>query len=152
VSVAGPGTVASDEPGVACTATCTSTWDTGSTVRLVATPGKGQRLASWAGACKGASACDVTLDAAKSVTARFVRDVYKLQVRVTGRGKVTGAGVSCPSRCAAVLASGTTARMTAKPARGWKLRRWTGPCVTASIRCSVPVNAATKLGAIFVRR
>jgi hypothetical protein len=81
-----------------------------------------------------------------------VRDVYKLQVRVTGRGKVTGAGVSCPSRCAAVLASGSTARMTAKPLRGWRFRRWTGPCVTSSIRCSVPVNAAKTLGAIFVRR
>jgi len=41
--------------------------------------------------------------------------------------------------------------MTAKPAKGWRLRRWTGPCVTASIRCSVPVNGASTLGALFER-
>ena len=151
VSVAGPGAVESDAPGVSCTAVCTSTWDTGSVVSLSATPGKGQRLGGWSGACKGAFTCDVTLDGAKSVAARFVKDVYKLQVRITGRGRVTGAGISCPSRCAAVLAAGTTARMTAGPAQGWKLKRWTGPCVTASTRCSVPVNAATTLGATFVR-
>jgi hypothetical protein len=41
--------------------------------------------------------------------------------------------------------------MTARPAKGWKLKRWTGPCVTASTRCSVPVTGATTLGATFVR-
>jgi len=92
VSVAGPGTVESDAPGLDCPATCTSMWDTGSVVTLTASPAKGQRLGSWSGACKGAFSCEVTLDAAKSVSARFVKDVYKLQVRVSGRGRVTGAG------------------------------------------------------------
>jgi hypothetical protein len=152
VNVSGPGTVESDAPGVSCTAACTSTWDTGFRVGLTATPAKGRRLASWGGACSGAVACDVTLDEAKTVTARFVKDVYKLQVRITGKGKVTGAGLSCPSRCAVVLPAGTTARLTARPARGWKLKRWTGPCVTASIRCAAPVKAATRAGATFVKK
>lgn len=151
VSIAGAGTVESEAPGVACPPTCTSTWDTGSVVSLSATPAEGQRLGSWSGACKGDAGCDVTLDQAKTVTAQFVRDVYKLQVRITGKGMVAGGGISCPSRCAAVLAAGRTVKLRAVPAKGWRFKRWGGPCVTASIACAVPVNAATTARATFVR-
>jgi hypothetical protein len=151
VTVSGSGTVESDAPGVDCPATCTSTWDTGSVVGLSATPGKGQRLGRWSGACTGDGNCDVTLDQAKTVNAQFVRDVYKLQVRITGKGRVAGGGISCPSRCAAVLEAGRTVRLRATPAKGWRFRRWGGPCVTASSSCAVPVNAATTARATFVK-
>ncbi len=93
----------------------------------------------------------MTLDGPKAVTARFVKDVYKLQVKVTGKGKVTGAGIACPSRCAVVLAGGSVARLVAKPATGWKVKRWSGPCSSASARCSAPVTSATTARITFVK-
>ena len=38
-----------------------------------------------------------------------------------------------------------------KPAKGWKIKRWSGPCSSASIRCSAPVTSATTARITFVK-
>jgi hypothetical protein len=151
VAISGAGTVESAAPGLVCPSACTTTWDTGSVVALLPSPADGQRFDGWTGACAGFTSCDVTLNGPRAVTARFVKDIYRLQVKVTGKGKVTGAGLSCPSRCAVVLASGSLARLTATPAKGWKVKRWSGPCSSAARRCSAPVTSATTARLAFVR-
>jgi hypothetical protein len=47
----------------------------GSLVTLTATPASRSTFAGWNGACSGAGTCQVTLDAAKAVTATFVGSV-----------------------------------------------------------------------------
>jgi subtilisin family serine protease len=66
------GTVTSNPTGVSCTATCSTTFTSGTVVTLTATPGAKARFKSWGGACSGAATtCAVTLSDARSVTATF---------------------------------------------------------------------------------
>ena len=152
VTVNGAGRIESDAPGLSCTAACTTSWDAGSIVSLSATPAAGQRFAGWSGGpCAGRGDCSLTIDAPKTVTGLFVKDVWKLQVKVAGKGRVFGGGISCPSRCSAIVQGGKVVTMSAVPAKGWRLMRWAGPCTTSRVRCAMPVNAATTLRARFVR-
>ena len=52
--------------------TCNQSYDTGTEVRLTATPQAGATFTGWSGACSGsARTCSVTLSGASSVTATF---------------------------------------------------------------------------------
>jgi hypothetical protein len=67
----GTGTVASSPSGISCGATCSASFNSGTSVTLTATPDAGSGFTAWSGACSGAGSCLVTMDAAKSVTAAF---------------------------------------------------------------------------------
>jgi len=69
---AGSGLVVSSPAGINCGADCTESYLYGTTVTLTASPAAGSSFAGWTGACTGsASACVVTMTAARSVTAAF---------------------------------------------------------------------------------
>lgn len=68
----GHGGVTSDlVPGIDCGATCAADFGTGSTVTLTATPNANSTFVGWSGDCTGTGSCQLTMDAAKGVTARF---------------------------------------------------------------------------------
>jgi hypothetical protein len=70
----GPGTVTSVPPGIACGTDCSEVYGAGTTVTLTATPnGNKAHFVGWSGACSGTGTCSVTLHAATSVVATFVR-------------------------------------------------------------------------------
>jgi hypothetical protein len=76
VTAAGTGTGTVTGPGIVCTSGssegCAADESTGSVVTLTATPGACATFTSWSGGCYGtASQCNVTMSAAKSVTATF---------------------------------------------------------------------------------
>jgi Divergent InlB B-repeat domain/Bacterial Ig domain len=89
VSVTGPGTVSSDPAGVSnCSGSCGHAYSSGTAVTLTARAGSGASFSAWGGACSGTaptSACHVTMDAAKAVSATFAGS--------TGSGLCSGAGV-----------------------------------------------------------
>ena len=68
---AGTGTVTSTPAGIACGATCNANFNSGVSVALAAAPSADSFFAGWSGACTGTGACNVTMDAAKSVGAQF---------------------------------------------------------------------------------
>lgn len=71
------GTVTSSPAGISCAKNCSTAsapFAQGSAVTLTAKAVGNARLGNWSGACSGsATTCTVTMDAAKSVTATFVR-------------------------------------------------------------------------------
>jgi hypothetical protein len=67
----GTGSVASNPAGISCGATCSASYPSGTTLTLTATPASNSLFAGWSGACSGTGACQVTMSAARSVTATF---------------------------------------------------------------------------------
>jgi hypothetical protein len=70
-SGAGTGRVTSTPPAIDCGSTCAFTFNVGDVVALTATPDPGMSFAGWSGACSGTRGCSITMDAAKTVDARF---------------------------------------------------------------------------------
>jgi hypothetical protein len=153
LTITGLGSVAADVPGMQCAASCTTTWNAGQRLTLSATPGTGARLVRWEGACSGSSSCAVTVGSGVSVSALFAPAAFRLTVAVKGRGTVrSSGGIQCRPKCSATLPSYHPTRLTAVPAKGWKLHVWSGGCKGAKQSCTVPMSAATTVRATFVRR
>ena len=154
LTMSGPGSVAANVPGLLCAASCTTTWNAGQPLVLTATPGAGARLVRWSGACSGTATCNVTVAPGASVSAAFAPASFRLSVSVGGKGAVRSskAGITCRPRCSAAFLSFSPVRLTATPARGWRLRSWSGACRGAKRTCTVPMSAATSARATFVRQ
>jgi hypothetical protein len=67
----GAGTITSSAGAINCGASCAGDFDQGTSVMLAASASSGSTFAGWSGACAGVSSCIVTIDAAKTATARF---------------------------------------------------------------------------------
>ncbi|MCP5449373.1 MAG: M4 family metallopeptidase [Gammaproteobacteria bacterium] len=67
----GSGTVTSNPAGINCGADCSENYPANTAVTLTATPAGGSTFGGWSGACAGTGACQVTMNATKSVTATF---------------------------------------------------------------------------------
>lgn len=68
----GVGSVISSPGGISCPSSCNMTVPNNTSVVLTAGPFAGNSFIGWSGACSGnATTCTVTMDAARSVTARF---------------------------------------------------------------------------------
>jgi Divergent InlB B-repeat domain len=154
VTISGPGSVSSDVPGLLCATSCTTTWNNGQRLALTATPSAGAKLVRWSGACSGAAGCALSVGPGATLTAQFAPAAFRLAVSVSGRGSVRSSrpGITCRPRCSATLPSFTPVRLTATPAKGWKLRGWAGACSGSRLTCTVPMGAATSARAVFVRR
>jgi hypothetical protein len=71
VTTSGPGLVRSSPGGIDCGEKCIAQFDAGSQVTLTPTPGADAAFTGWSGDCTGEGACQLTMDAGKSVTASF---------------------------------------------------------------------------------
>jgi hypothetical protein len=154
VSVQGLGGIVSDVPGIACTAQCRADFNAGTGLTLVPQAEEGQRFVRWGGACAGSlDDCRLALDAAKTVTALFAPARFRLAVSIRGRGRVAStAGISCPSRCVRDVVSHERVLLRAAPAKGWRLKAWSGACRGSRTTCTLPMTKASSARATFVRR
>ena len=81
----GSGTVSSDPAGIDCGSTCSFDFSHNTDVTLTAVGDSGSTFTGWSGAgCTGTGACEVTMDAAKAVTAEFTLNAacYTLGIAV----------------------------------------------------------------------
>jgi hypothetical protein len=67
------GVVTSSPAGVSCGTTCSSAFNSGTVVTLTAQAGANEVFSGWSGACSGTGSCTVTMNANKSVMAKFSR-------------------------------------------------------------------------------
>ncbi len=154
VSVTGSGSVSSSPAGIDCPSDCSQAYSQGTSVTLTAHPAAGQRLKRWSGACSGTGSCTVSMSANKSVSAVFEvipTPVNKtLTVSVSGSGSVSSspAGIDCPWDCSQSYDQGTSVTLTAHPAAGQRLKRWSGAC-SGTGSCTVSMSANKSVSAEF---
>jgi Fe-S cluster biogenesis protein NfuA len=150
VSIIGEGTVTSSPSGISCGATCSANFATGTQVALDATPASGFNFTGWGGACSGSGICQVTMNAATSVTANFTQIDELLTVNVSGSGTVISnpSGISCPANCSASFASGTSVTLSEVPSSGYIFAGWSGACSGAA-SCLVTMSAEENVSATF---
>jgi hypothetical protein len=150
----GTGTVVSSPAGINCGSACSTSFAPGTVVALTASAAAGSTFSGWGGACAGTGACQVTLNAATSVSASFALTVVNQTLTVskagTGAGTVTSspAGISCGSACGASFANGTSVTLAAAPAAGSTFSGWSGAC-TGTGTCQVVMSAARAVTATF---
>jgi hypothetical protein len=115
----------------------TFTYDEGTVVDLIATPGEGYRFVEWTGdvgtiADVNAATTTITMDGDYSITANFVKQ-YDLTIDSTVGGNVTTPGEGLfPDYDA-----GTVVDLVATPGEGYRFVNWTG-----DVGAIADVNAA----------
>jgi hypothetical protein len=148
----GSGSVASAPVGLSCPSACSKDFERGSLVVLTATPDVRSRFEGWGGACSGTDPCRLSVDGPKSVEALFAPAAYRLAVAVVGSGRIRSAplGLDCRRRCSSEFAAGSSVRLRALPARGWRFQGWGGSC-TGRGPCVVEMDASRSVRARFRR-
>lgn len=151
----GSGTVLADSGAINCGATCADIYP-GSVVNLSAAPVAGHFFAGWSGDCSGVGACQVTVNAARTVNAQFeLAPAYSLAVTRTGTGAgtVTGtpAGIACGVTCAVAFPQNTVITLSAVPDPGQTFTGWTGSGCSGTGSCVVTVTGAMAVSAGFAR-
>jgi uncharacterized repeat protein (TIGR02543 family) len=116
----------------------------GSVVDITATPADGYAFDEWSGDCSGSGACQVTMDADKSVTAHFSQITHDLTVAVDP----VGGGTTTPSVGVHSYAEGSVVDITATPADGYAFDEWSGDC-SGSGACQVTMDADKSVTAHF---
>ena len=146
----GTGTVTSSPAGINCGATCSASYAQNTVVTLQASPDSTSTFSGWSGACSGTGACQVTMDAAKTVTATFAGPLLSVSRSGAGTGTVTSspAGIDCGATCAASFAPNQFVTLTAAPAAGSTFAGWTGACAGTG-RCQVTMDFAKSVTASF---
>jgi hypothetical protein len=97
VSLTGNGAVVSNPTGINCGTTCSAAFPANTPVTLTATTVNGSTFTGWGGDCSGTGACNVSMNATRSVSATFTGGTappttFKLTTAVVGNGTVKGAG------------------------------------------------------------
>jgi len=156
----GTGTVISSPAGIDCGSTCSIAYPYGTEVTLTADAGSGSTFAGWSGAgCSGTDSCQVTMNAAASVTATFDTipppPSYTLSVSQAGSGSGTvtssPAGIDCGPTCSHDYASGTQVTLTAVAASGSTFTGWSGAGCSGTDSCQVTMNEATAVTATLAK-
>ena len=153
-SGAGSGEVTSSPSGIACGGDCEEEYLDGTPVTLSQTADSGSRFKEWTGACSGSGACEVTMSAAKSVGAVYVK-TYELTVTKSGSGLGRSHQFARghrlrrrPAKRNSTKAPSSRSAMTADSSSRFK--EWTGAC-TGSGACEVTMSEAKSLGAVYVK-
>lgn len=143
-----PGGVIKASPaGRTCGVGCAD-YPYGSIVTLFARPAPTFSFAGWGEACESikSSACRISLRDSRSVAARFKSSetgtgsvpptpAVSFVVSVTGGGRVSGAALSCRSRCSFGAKRGSLVALTAIPSSSSGFTGWGGACSGGSATC-----------------
>lgn len=150
----GSGTVTSNDGNINCGGSCVEVVAGGTQVTLTATPAPSSNFAGWSGGgCGGVGTCTVTVTSATTVTAVFTIQTFALTVVRTGNGSGTvtsGDGnISCGPSCSETVAGGTQVTLTAFAEPASSFSGWSGGGCGGTGTCTVTVNAATTVFALF---
>ena len=137
---------------------CKVKYPEGTEVTLLPTAGAGSNFAGFSGACTGPT-CELTMDAAKSVTATFNSEAtpeFALTVTNAGTGSGTvkcKVGAGSPGACAAKYSEGTELMLIAEASAGSEFAGFSSGTGSASAcstsPCSFTITANSSVTATF---
>ena len=153
----GSGSVSSSPVGIDCPTDCSEAYDDGTVVTLTAVAATGSDFSGWSGeGCSGTGTCQVTMDAARSVTATFDLEptpTFLLTVTLAGDGSgsvsSSPAGIDCRTDCSEAYDDGTVVTLTAVAATGSDFSGWSGEGCSGTGTCQVTMDAARSVTATF---
>jgi hypothetical protein len=139
---------------------CASRYVDSTLVILTATDSIYSAFTKWTGCDKGsdpsAKTCTVTMDRAKTVTAKFTS--YKLKVAKSGTGASAGtvtsdlSGIDCGTDCKEGYAPNTSVILTATTDSTVTFAGWSGGCAGAETTCTVTMSKAQAVTAKFKKK
>ncbi len=152
-SGSGTGTVSSSPSGIDCGATCSHSFDYGTTVTLHATSDVSSTFAGWSGSgCSGTADCLVSMTQARSVTATFTIKTFSLSVSKSGSGTGTVSsspvGIDCGSTCSHSFDYGTSVDLAATAGGNSTFTGWSGAC-SGTGTCTVSMTQTRSVTATF---
>lgn len=148
----GAGTITSTPAGISCGATCSNTFQVGSTVSLNAQPDYGHALSGWEGTCNSTGVCTVTMDTDKSVVANFYElPKYPVIINKSGTGVVNSepAGILCGGINKQCLGSFFSVKLTAKANDGYEFINWVGCSRPEGNVCKIDPTGKVIMKAVF---
>ncbi|MDB4957835.1 MAG: Flagellar hook-length control protein FliK [Myxococcales bacterium] len=126
----------------------------GTTIQVAQTPAANSMFGGWAGACTGASACTLTMDQPRNVTATFSLLRERLQLQITGGGTVTPSplGTPCPSPAVRCWDYDYGSPITLNPAAdsGSSFSSWSPVCAGSTAPCMFNITSNLTETATFV--
>jgi hypothetical protein len=150
VTVEGEGTV--EEEIIVQGSTSSTEYNSGTTVKLTATPSDEWVFSGWSGDIESTdNPIEVTVSEAKSITATFELKQYDLSITVEGEGTVEEEVVVQGSTTSSSYYSGDTVKLTAIPSDGWVFSGWSGAIESTDNPLTITVNANTTITASFNR-
>jgi Divergent InlB B-repeat domain len=157
----GTGTVTSSPPGlINCSATCSAGLPDNTVLTLTGTSGVNTAVVAWTG-CQTVNLekqCEVTMTAAKAVTATFNLIQRELKVTKAGSGagtvKSSPAGIECGAKCAASYVLGTAVTLSAVSGPNTLPVAWSGCAKIVEVggenQCEVTMTAVKAVTATFM--
>lgn len=122
-------------------------YESGTTVKLTAVPDDEWEFVGWSGDHEGTeNPIQLTMDKAKTITAKFEMKSYPLNVQVEGQGVVKEEILLSKS---SDYPSGTKVKLTAEPNDGWIFVEWSGDHQGTENPITLTIDKAMSITATF---
>jgi len=124
-------------------------YNTGTIVELTANPKAGWVFKEWSGSLIGTTnPQQITLDKAKSVTAKFIeKDKFELKIVNDGQGSVAKKVIKAGT--ANKYTDGSIIELTATPLSGWQFEKWSGGATGTNNPVQVTINSNATVIAVY---
>jgi hypothetical protein len=133
---------------------CEAEYEEGAEVELIAEPEWGSEFTEWGGDCTGLGACELEMDADKTVEATFDLEEFELTVGAEGNGEGVvecqidgGPYELCPA--SETYPYGTEAILFAEPEEGSEFTEWGGDCSGVEAECALTIEEPLAVTATF---
>lgn len=124
-----------------------SKYDYETQVKLTAQPANGWEFESWSGDINSnQNPIVVTISSTKSVTAKFKRKKYNLNITIIGEGNVEETIITSSSQ----YDYQTQLRLTANPSDGWKFESWSGDFISQQNPLILSLDSDISLAVTFI--
>jgi len=144
INILGEGTVSEE----IISSSKNSDYESGTIVRLTAIPSLGYYFTGWSNDVSGdTNPVEININRAKTITAKFEKKSYNLEIKVEGDGIVEEEIIETGKSTDYLF--GTKVKLTPKPSEGWDFIKWKGDYNGEENPLEIIINKATNITANF---